>query len=50
MYYKVLAEDTNVGGKEIINTASAVGHYIDSNNNEKHRKLKMMQKLLQNKS
>ena len=35
VYYKVLAEDTNVGGKEIINTATAVGHYIDSNNNEK---------------
>ena len=35
LYYKITSEDTKVGGKEIINIATAEAHYTDSNNNDK---------------
>ena len=35
VYYKVKAEDTNIAGKEIVNTAKAKGNYKDSNENNK---------------
>ncbi len=35
VYYKVKAEDTNLAGKEIVNTAKATGNYKDSNESNK---------------
>ena len=39
VYYKITSEDTKVGGKEIINIATAEAHYTDSNNNDKTLKV-----------